>query len=96
MVDFAIGVEEYELFPEQKTGAIIVLPNPFKTATAINVAFFRSKVDIYDATGRRVRTLSVENGTAYWHGDNDARQRLSQGIYFGVVGDRMIKIILLK
>ncbi|UCD05868.1 MAG: hypothetical protein JSV98_01130 [candidate division WOR-3 bacterium] len=96
MVDFATGIEEYELRPGENTTAIIALPNPFTIRTAINVPPFHSEVDIYDAAGRRVRTLAVENGVAYWQGDNDANQKLSQGVYFGVVGDTMVKIIMLK
>ncbi len=96
MVDFATGVEEYELLPGEKVYEIFALPNPFAKTTAITVPPFYSSVDIYDAAGRRVRTLAVDNGIANWHGENDANHRLNQGVYFGVAGDRMVKIILLK
>lgn len=96
VVDFATGVEEYELLPGIDATEIRALPNPFATMTAITVPPFYNKIDIYDASGRKVRTLSVDNGYAYWQGENDQNQRLSQGVYFGVAGARMVKIILLK
>jgi hypothetical protein len=96
VVDFATGVEEYELLPGKNVTEIRALPNPFATMTAITVPPFCNKIDIYDASGRKVRTLSVDNGYAYWQGENDENQRLSQGVYFGVAGAKMVKIVLLK
>ncbi len=96
VVDFATGVEEYEMLPGENVTEICALPNPFATMTAITVPPFYSKIDIYDASGRKVRTLSVDNGYAYWQGENDQNQKLSQGVYFGVAGARMVKIVLLK
>jgi hypothetical protein len=96
VVDFGPGIEEFELFPEYGTADILASPNPFATRTAISVPLSHNEVDIYDATGRKVRTLGVSNGIAYWNGESDAQKRLSQGIYFGVIGDKMIKLILLK
>lgn len=96
VVDFATGVEEYEMLPGENVTEICAHPNPFAAMTAITVPPFYSKIDIYDASGRKVRTLSVDNGYAYWQGENDQNQRLSQGVYFGVAGARMVKIVLLK
>ena len=96
VVDFGTGVEEFELLPDGGSVSIIASPNPFTKVTAISVPPNYRNVEIFDATGRCVRTLVVNNGIAYWNGANDAQKRLSQGIYFGVVGDRMVKLILLK
>jgi hypothetical protein len=95
-VNLGTGVEEYELLPTGPSARIFASPNPFERITAITVPGNSRTVDVYDATGRKVRTLNVENHAAYWNGMNDAQKRLSQGIYFGVTDDDMIKLILLK
>jgi len=96
VVGFGTGIEEFELLPEQKTARIYASPNPFSGITAISVPPYCQKVEIYDAAGRRVRVLDVDNGIAYWNGDSEVNTRLSQGIYFGVADGKMVKLILLK
>jgi hypothetical protein len=96
VVNFGTGVEEYELLPGDGSAKIFAVPNPFERITAISVPPYSQAVHIYDAAGRMVRTLNVENGQAYWDGTNDAQRRLSGGVYFGIADDRMVKLILLK
>jgi flagellar hook assembly protein FlgD len=72
------------------------MPNPFERVTAISVPLSQRVVHIYDAAGRRVRTLAAENGQAFWDGMNDEQRKVSQGIYFGIAGEEMVKLILLK
>ncbi|MBN2380935.1 T9SS type A sorting domain-containing protein, partial [candidate division WOR-3 bacterium] len=40
------------------------------------------KLEIYDACGRLVRQLAVDNQTLFWNGTEDAGKRLSPGVYF--------------
>jgi hypothetical protein len=96
MVDFGTGVEEFELLPDGESVSVIASPNPFTRMTAISVPPTQRNILIYDAAGRSVRTLEVNNGVAYWNGANDDQRKLSQGVYFCVVGDRMAKLILLE
>ncbi len=96
VVDFGTGVEEYELLPGEASAQVFAVPNPFDKMTAISVPPYVRKVRLYDAAGRMVRTLNVEDGQAYWDGTNEAQHRLSGGVYFGMAGENMIKLILLK
>jgi hypothetical protein len=96
VVNFGTGVEEYEIYPGEPNARIFAVPNPFDRLTAISVNPTAQKVTIYDAAGRIVRTLDVENGNTYWDGTNDKHRKVSQGIYFGMCDGEMIKLILLK
>ncbi|MBZ0267945.1 T9SS type A sorting domain-containing protein [bacterium] len=66
------------------------VPNPFGSATSIRFETTRgSSVDlaIYDATGRRVRslvssTMDAGSHTLRWDGRNDAGTSVATGIYF--------------
>ncbi|MEO0092506.1 MAG: C25 family cysteine peptidase [candidate division WOR-3 bacterium] len=65
-------------------------PNPFKTQTQIQYSLSKdSKVtlQIYDITGRLIRTLVNQNQsrgfhTIYWDGKNQQGEKVSQGVYF--------------
>ncbi|MGB7055329.1 MAG: hypothetical protein WBE28_08420 [bacterium] len=96
VVDFGTGVEEYELLPGDGSARIFAVPNPFEMITAISVPPNSRTVHIFDAAGRRVRTLNVQDGQVYWDGTNDAQHKVSGGIYFGMADDKMVKLILLK
>ncbi len=71
--------------PTPTPARIDVKPNPFGSATNIRLLNPRSgetAIEIYDATGSLVRTLSLERGTAAFNG-RDARGRiLADGVYF--------------
>lgn len=64
-------------------------PNPFRTAVTIPYVLGASahvSLDVYDVTGRRVRTLRTErheagNHTVRWRGLDDAGMRLPGGVY---------------
>ncbi len=96
VVTFGTGVEEFELWPAQDAAAIHASPNPFAVATAISVPPSCLKVDIYDAAGRKVRTIDVQNGIAYWNGDGEYNKKLSKGVYFGIADGKMTKLIMLR
>ncbi len=85
------------------------VPNPFNPRTEIRydvpAGGGHVRLEIYDAMGRRVRTLvdgHVPEGerTAVWDGQNDRGQALSTGVYFarlyaeGV--HRSVKMVLLR
>lgn len=65
-------------------------PNPFNPATAIDysvAAACRVEIAVYDASGRRVRTLVNEAKApgvykAFWDGRNDRGARAATGLYF--------------
>jgi hypothetical protein len=66
-------------------------PNPFTGSTSINYAVPTGggfvEVDVYDVTGRHVRTLLSKpmpagDGVCEWDGLDDRGQRVSSGIYF--------------
>lgn len=65
-------------------------PNPFTNQTLISYNIARKgniKVEIYDATGRLVKTLvngeqNVGSYTLQWNGKDEKDNRVAQGIYF--------------
>lgn len=67
-----------------------VLPNPFKDATSVVLELFREdlvKVNIYDNTGRLVKTLANEQLPANiyrmgWNGTDHYGKKLNPGVYF--------------
>jgi hypothetical protein len=67
-----------------------VLPNPFKDVTAVVVELFRDemvKVNIYDNTGRLVKTLANDQLPAdtyrlSWNGTDHSGKKLNPGVYF--------------
>jgi len=95
-VTFGTGIEEFELWPGQDAAVIHASPNPFTVKTAISVPSSCRKVDIYDAAGRKMRTIDVQNGIAYWNGEGEHNDKLSKGVYFGIADGKMAKLILLR
>ena len=83
-------------------------PNPFNPVTRIGFDLARGgdvRLHIYDATGRRVRTLVQEHlparrHEAIWNGQDDAGRRVASGtyVYMLVSGDYRAtqKLVLLK
>ena len=79
-----------ELAPDVRAQLQSSYPNPFRTATAIGFALERSgsaRVDIFDASGRRVRALEAGELAAgqheiRWNGRGDAGEVLHPGTYF--------------
>ncbi|MBN1825757.1 MAG: T9SS type A sorting domain-containing protein [Candidatus Eisenbacteria bacterium] len=65
-------------------------PNPFNPVTTIQFSLQRPTdvaLRIYDVSGREVRTLTKSNlqagrYEAVWHGQNNAGQNVSSGVYF--------------
>jgi hypothetical protein len=61
-------------------------PNPFRTRTAISLrltADSPTELAIFDAGGRRVRTLAVNHASfTVWTGDDDFGRPISPGTYF--------------
>jgi aminopeptidase N len=66
------------------------VPNPFRPSTSIRYVLPRAqhaRIDVYDATGRRVVCLMDEevpegNGSLIWNGTDDAGRRVAPGTYF--------------
>ncbi len=65
-----------------------VTPNPARQATTIDYALKRDadlRLDVFDARGRRVRSLgrrSDSAGSVLWNGRDDEGDRVPGGIYF--------------
>jgi hypothetical protein len=64
-------------------------PNPFNAATKLSFTLPQHeswKVEIYDVSGRKVRTLEGEDGPGNvivpFDGRNESRQELASGVYF--------------
>lgn len=72
-------------------------PNPFSKLTAITISPISNEMAIYDASGRLIRHLKVDNGTVCWNGCDDAGKKMNQGVYFAVSdNDEVLKLILVK
>jgi flagellar hook assembly protein FlgD len=85
-------------------------PNPFNPQTIIPYtvpkgAPIHVRIVVFDATGRRVRTLVDETQSAgarevFWRGENEAGTVVASGIYYCVMeaqGKRFTqKLVLLK
>jgi glucose/arabinose dehydrogenase len=79
---------------------IAARPNPFGAKTALTFSLpcrARVSLDIYDVTGRRVRTLfgafrEAGTHTVTWDGTTGAGRRLPSGVYFArlSVGERVV------
>jgi len=69
-------------------------PNPFNNSTIIPIEVNRPTwldIDIFDITGRRVKSLSQHIGSAghyqiIWHGTNDQFNPVTSGLYFFNIG----------
>jgi len=94
--------------PAPVTLAVSAHPNPFNPSTAIRVEGThgaRTRVEVYDVTGRRVRLLAdaplgAGVATLRWNGRNDAGEPVASGTYFlrasTSAGARTLKLTLLK
>ena len=92
-----VGIEETESMGPAQGRGIIASPNPFSTVTAITIPAYCRKMMVYDAAGRLVRHLKVNNGIAAWNGRDDNGRLINQGIYFGMTDDdKLIKLIFVK
>jgi M6 family metalloprotease-like protein len=113
--DFSTGIgdepfgnlpESFELFQNY--------PNPFNPSTTIAYTIHsrgsskspdRTKLEIYNLLGQRVRTLvdELQSPGSYsleWNGENDSGRKMSSGIYFYrlILGDESVtkKMMLVK
>jgi len=76
--------------PTSQALALRNAPNPFDTGTAIEFTLVRSgaaTLQVYDAAGRRIRTLAVDGRTAgpqrvIWDRRGDDGRTLDPGVYF--------------
>ncbi len=83
-------------------------PNPFNPETTISfeiVQAGRTKVEIYNAKGQRVRVLLDEimqpgSHTILWNGRNEENNQVSSGVYFYRVSvdesEKFSKMIMIK
>jgi hypothetical protein len=77
------------------TQVIAAAPNPFHRLTNIIFARGTAAIAIYDATGRLVRNLPVNQGSVQWDGLDQRGHRVNSGIYFGLTDQKgLIKLIL--
>lgn len=98
-----VSVED-ELAP--RAGIIRAWPNPFRSEVTLSLESERlvetGIIAIYDAKGRKVRTLARKNGglTFVWDGKDNAGRQLGSGIFFGRPElnpeGALVKILLLK
>ena len=94
--------------PPTRAASFDVHPNPFNPRTTMRFALPRAgvaaRVEIFDARGRRVRTLfddvSEDADLALvWDGSDDRRRRLASGVYLvravtdGFVGRKKIALV---
>lgn len=90
-----LGIGEDNNLP--KKNEIIVFPNPFNTFCAI---YSDDPVDIFDISGKKVRTLGTEGGKkmVMWDGRSENGDDLPTGIYFvnSATASKPIRIVLLK
>jgi hypothetical protein len=83
-----VAVEPGEL--SQITRLLGAYPNPFSPSTTISFELSRTMpvtVEVFDVTGRKVRTLrdgvlGAARHAVTWTGVNDAGQRVTPGVYF--------------
>jgi len=94
------GIEEKPELPEEL--ALSAHPNPFNTAVSIDIrgAVEASRLDIFDISGRVVRSfeLSAGRNRLIWNGDTHAGDGLPSGIYFARLksdGETLSKRLLL-
>lgn len=94
--------------PERPAYQLTAHPNPFNPRTSVWFDLPRSgevSLEVFDATGRHVRTLACgayEAGRheVQWNGVNDDGRPVSSGVYFVVLGrdggSQPLKVTLLK
>jgi FlgD Ig-like domain len=91
-----------------RTLSVSAYPNPFNPSTTIRYtlpASGRARIDVFDASGARVRALVNREQpagvfTAHWDGRDDAGRRAASGIYFARIehngAARAYKLVVLK
>ncbi len=107
--DFDVsGLTEVAVLPAASPLALSNYPNPFNPSTTLGFrlpAAGRARMEIHDATGRRVRTLLDEERPAgeqslVWRGDDDQGRTLPSGVYFARIAaagfSESRRMILLK
>ena len=89
---------------EKQLPALSATPNPVRTSVEItyaNPGMTSTRLSIYDAAGRRVRSLEAagSNGIVVWDGTNEIGERVVPGVYFvrldgrpAMTGVRIIRI----
>ncbi len=89
----SIGIKSES--PQQNQKAWRIIPSlgrffQIKTTKSCNVA-------IYNAAGRFVKKLFLQNGIAFWNGTDEANQSLPEGVYFVKRADfnSVAKIVLI-
>lgn len=78
--------------------SILAYPNPFQYETAFRYSLPAAsdvKLEIYNYTGQKIRTLVNEKQTpgdheVIWNGRNDLKQNVSDGAYIGILKAGMI------
>lgn len=79
-------------------------PNPFNSICVLTLNGINEhdlKVNIYDITGRLVRTLKIDkSGKTTWDATDNIGQKVSSGLYFAMIktplGEKSTKLIYLK
>ena len=109
MMDFfgiATGIDEDNAptLPQEYL-VLKAYPNPFNSSVNLRIEGFLGdeySIEIYDITGRRIKTFDVRGGgpEITWDGRNDFGDRVASGVYFaragGNVGPSSVKLTLLK
>lgn len=93
---YPIGVEENQTL-DSKIPKLEVYPNPFIRSTIISLSHCQKDIqfEIYDLTGRLVRTLPGNH--RIWDGRNSQCEEVQSGIYFvRGKGHQPVKVIKLK
>jgi hypothetical protein len=91
--DPAMGVVEGR--PDSpRTGALTCSPSLFRRATLVR-APAPTRVAVFDALGRAVRTLATGPQGATWDGRDDNRVRLPAGAYILRAGTEQTRVLLL-
>lgn len=85
-----VGLNETEACPQAQFTVYGIMPNPFRREALITYSMRaegKVTIQIYDSTGRLVRTLLEGNQhpglhTAIWHGVDENRRKVASGVYF--------------
>ncbi|MEO0082805.1 MAG: S8 family serine peptidase, partial [candidate division WOR-3 bacterium] len=79
------GVEQEITDLKFTSDKLQIYPNPFINQTNIRLllpAIKGSKLNIYNATGTVVKTMSVDSPLIIWDGTNQEGKKLTNGVYF--------------
>jgi hypothetical protein len=97
-----VGLMELTPSPIRPRTAISVNPNPFGTLTTLRLETplgSETALEIYDATGSVVQTVSLERGSARFDGRDAQGRLLAEGIYFARVSGStapVVKVIIAR